>query len=78
MDTIRFSGKDKVIFLTKEDWDKPPVNLPESFIESLEEEEGPKGKLQYYLLPYRVVVKNGILTILWDGFMFLQIFFLKV
>ena len=38
------SGKDKVIFLTKEDWDKPPVNLPESFIESLDEEEGPRGK----------------------------------
>ncbi|GAU99120.1 hypothetical protein RvY_10164 [Ramazzottius varieornatus] len=39
----RSYGKDKVIFLTKEDWDKPAVNLPESFIESLDEEERPRG-----------------------------------
>ena len=29
--------------MTKEDWDLPPAGLPDSFLDSLDEDDGPRG-----------------------------------
>ncbi|OQV18621.1 putative Mitochondrial intermembrane space import and assembly protein 40 [Hypsibius exemplaris] len=46
----RSFGKDKVVFMNKDDWDLPPVGLPDSFIESLDEEDN---------VPRGVITKTG-------------------